>query len=84
MSTSKDLFLAILCIGSYRRGCSAGISDGGAEDTDGLGESGSKIGNATVKDVDIPSASEAAGFYAVAYTVGSRVDGFADGCTVIS
>jgi hypothetical protein len=68
MSVSeKDLFLAILAMDSYNRGYGAGINDGGANDTDGLGEAGKQIGTATVKAVELPTGSEAAGFYAVAY-----------------
>ncbi|MEM7778441.1 MAG: hypothetical protein AAF732_22915 [Pseudomonadota bacterium] len=67
MSTSKDLFLAILSMDAYNRGYGAGISDAGDNDPDGLGEAGSQIGGATVLDVDLPAGSPAAGFYAVAY-----------------
>lgn len=66
--TEKDLFLAILSMDSYNRGSGAGINDGGSADADGLGDNpGTKIGNATILDVDLPQGSEAAGFYAVAY-----------------
>lgn len=58
---------------TYNRGYNAGLSDGlgsidqGGNDADGLGEAGSHIGIATVKDIDLPAGSQAAGFYAVAY-----------------
>jgi hypothetical protein len=72
--TEKDLFLAILAMDSYNRGGGAGINDGGASDTNGFGDSSDgsiKIGNATIthnlQDAGIVDASEAAGFYAVAY-----------------
>jgi hypothetical protein len=49
MTISKDVFLAILALDAYNRGYGAGISDGGAEDTDGLGDSnGTQIANATI------------------------------------
>ena len=65
--TEKDLFLAILSMDSYNRGAGAGINDGGASDTDGLGEAGKQIGTATLLNVPLPQGSEAAGLYAVAY-----------------
>jgi len=89
MTISKDLFLSILAMDAYNRGYGAGIADGkGAKDgdgrdADGLGEAGSPIGGATVLDVDIPTGSQAAGFYAVAYEV-NGVEGIADGTRVIS
>ncbi|WP_447971535.1 calcium-binding protein [Nitrospira sp. M1] len=67
MAISRDLFLAILSMDSYNRGYNAGINDGGANDPDGLGGLGSKIGNATVIEQDISPEAQAAGFYAVAY-----------------
>jgi len=47
MAISKDVFLATLSMDAYNRGYGAGISDGGVDDTDGLGESG-QIGSATI------------------------------------
>jgi hypothetical protein len=67
MTISKELYLAILSMDAYNRGYGAGIADGGKADTDGLGEAGSQIGQATVKAVDLPIGAQAAGFYAVAY-----------------
>ncbi len=70
MQITEELFLAILSMDAYNRGYGAGIEDGipGVDgELDGLGEAGHRIGDATVKDVDLPSGSEAAGFYAVAY-----------------
>ncbi len=70
MQITEELFMAILSMDAYNRGYGAGIEDGtpGADGTlDGLGEAGYRIGAATVKDVDLPAGSEAAGFYAVAY-----------------
>jgi hypothetical protein len=90
MTISKDLFLAILSLDSYNRGYGAGLSDGAGSfdasgnDIDGLGEAGKKVGSASVKAVEIPAGSQDAGFYAISYTVGSGVDGIAEGTTVIS
>lgn len=71
MTTSKDLFLAILSMDAYNRGYNSGLSDGAnvidGQDIDGLGGAGSIIGNARVLDFDLPAGAEAAGFYAVAY-----------------
>ncbi len=71
MTISKDLFLAILSMDAYNRGYAAGISDGGAGDTDGLGDAvGTQIGNATIAAKSSSEANSdgvAAGFYAVAY-----------------
>ena len=83
MAISKELFLAILSLDSYSRGYGAAIDDGAGND-DGLGEAGHGIGSASIKDVDIPNGSIDAGFYAVAYTVGSGVEGIDSGTTVIS
>ena len=59
MTISNELFLSILAMDSYNRGYGEGI--------EGLGGAGTQIGNATIKDSDIPAYSEQAGFYAVAY-----------------
>ena len=84
MSISSDLFLAILSMDSYNRNYGAGIA-----------LTGNQIGNATVlvdsetvfadptAAPDTPTPAQAAGFYAVAYTV-NGVDDIADGTTVIS
>jgi hypothetical protein len=73
---------------SYNRGYAAGI---GSEE-DGLGSAArTKIGNATIlNDSDIlrddngAQLDQAAGFYAISYTIGSGVDGLASGTKVIS
>ncbi|MDP8998415.1 MAG: hypothetical protein M3O03_15655 [Pseudomonadota bacterium] len=44
MTTPKDLLLAILAMDSYNRGYGAGLGN----TPDGLGSSGSKIGEATL------------------------------------
>jgi hypothetical protein len=81
VSISKELFLSILAMDSYNRGYGAGLGS----DTDGLGSiAGTKIGNATILDNDLPTGSQAVGFYAISYKVGSGVDGLASGTTVIS
>jgi hypothetical protein len=70
MALTQDLFMAILSMDAYNRGYGAGIEDetlGSDGLPDGLGEAGYRIGDAVVKDVDLPSGSQAAGFYAVAY-----------------
>lgn len=65
--SDKDLFLAILAMDSYNRGYDAGIKNAGDDDPDGLGEFGSRIGNASVMAVSLPEGAQAAGSYAVAY-----------------
>ena len=84
MSISNELFLAILSMDSYNRGYDAGISDGDANDPDGLGGAGSIIGNATVMDVALPAGFETAGFYAVAYELTQAVGDMAAGTVIIS
>ena len=85
MPISKDLFLAILSMDAYNRGYGAGLADAGADDPDGLGESG-LIGKTRIlarpDSIDY-EAWKAAGFYAIAYEV-HGVDGIANGTTVIS
>lgn len=72
MSISSDLFLAILAMDSYNRGYNAGLGD------PVTGLTGTQIGTATRRtDIDLPAGSEAASFFAQAYTLGS-------GQTVIS
>ena len=75
---------------AYNRGYGAGIADGGADDSDGLGEVG-RIGNATLlarSDIGIGDADydawQTAGFYAVAYTMGADAPEGLAGKTVIS
>jgi hypothetical protein len=79
MTMNSDLFLAILSMDSYNRGYGFGIT--------GLGGKGSRIGRATVGEDALTlltkGAAEAAGFYALAYTV-SGVSGMADRTTVIA
>ena len=85
MTISKDLFLAILSMDSYNRGYGAGLSDGGLNDPDGLGETG-HIGSAaliTRADLGITTeqyqAWQDVGFYAIAYDMdGSGPSGLAD------
>jgi hypothetical protein len=71
MTISKDLFLAILALDSYNRGYGSGLSDGGKNDKDGLGDAnGTEIGNATVVGASSSRSNSpevAAGFYAIAY-----------------
>ena len=90
MTISKDLFLAILSMDSYNRGYGAGLSDGGVNDPDGLGETG-HIGSATLitrADLGITTeqyqAWQDAGFYAIAYDVGGSGPSGLAGKTVIS
>jgi hypothetical protein len=64
---NRDLFLAILAMDSYNRGYGAGVN--------GLAETGS-IGNATIRAFgeDEQKGWEAAGFYAIGYTLnGERI-----------
>lgn len=69
MPISKNLLLAILSMDSYNRGYGAGISDGGENDSDGLGKSGF-IGSAIIvarsNDIDYQEWQDA-GFYSIAY-----------------
>lgn len=60
MTISKDLFLSILSMDAYNRGYAPGIA--------GLsGAPGIAIGSASILDVDLPTGSQPAGFYAIAY-----------------
>ena len=80
MTISKDLFLSILSMDAYNRGYNPGIA--GLSDAVDTG-----IGTARVKqasDSRADSAEVAASFYAIAYTMGTGVDGIASGTTVIS
>ncbi len=80
---NRDLFLAILSMDSYNRGYGCGIKFAPNESPDPRNEAGKVIGNATVLNIDLPAGSQAAGFYAIAYTV-TGVAGIADGTTVIA
>ncbi|WP_143523841.1 hypothetical protein [Rhizobium rhizosphaerae] len=63
MTVSNDLLMAILAMDSYNRGYNPGIDDGISESegqADGLGGAGSKIGNATVKPINLPVGSQEA------------------------
>jgi hypothetical protein len=73
---NRDLFLAILSMDSYNRGYGQGIRN--------LADSG-QIGGASILTFpnSVRAGWEAAGFYALAYTV-SGVSGIADGTTVIA
>lgn len=91
MSISSDLFLAILAMDAYNRGYDAGLTDGvnldgNGNDLDGLGEAGYSIGKAAILDFNLPSGSQGASFYAIAYEItdGSGIDGLDTGDTVIS
>ncbi|WP_027155594.1 hypothetical protein [Mesorhizobium sp. WSM2561] len=83
MSISQEFFLSILAMDSYNRGYDAGIG-GLSERSDGS----ISIGNATISiklsDLDMEGSAEASGFYAIAYDVGSGVEGIEAGTTVIS
>ena len=59
MTVSKDLFLSILSMDAYYRGYAPGI--------DYLGGFGTSIGSATIRADNLPSGSQLAGFYAIAY-----------------
>jgi Ca2+-binding RTX toxin-like protein len=61
---------------AYNRGYNPGI--------EGLGGFGSNVGTASIKAIDIPQGSEPASFYALAYTIGTGVEGIASATTVIS
>ena len=80
MTMSKDLFLSILSMDAYNRGYNpsiAGLSDA----------SQTQIGNAKILQASNSLANSpqvAASFYAIAYTMGTGVDGIASGTTVIS
>ncbi len=71
MTISKDLYLAILAMDAYNRGYGVGIG--------GLSGIGSKLGSATIltdseTQAVTKSSAAAAGFYAVAYTMGIGAD----------
>jgi len=90
MAISKDLFLAILAMDSYNRGYGAGLSDGGNDDPEGLGEVG-RVGNARLldplslgRDSNKLGQWQDAGFYALAYDIGADGPEGLAGKTVIS
>ena len=55
---NRDLFLAILSMDAYNRGYEPNVL--------GLPSTGT-IGNATILDIPLPTGSEEAGFYGIAY-----------------
>jgi len=59
MAISNDLFMAILAMDAYNRGYNAGIN---------LDPTVLQIGNATIRTDDLPVGSQAASFFAQAYT----------------
>lgn len=62
---NPDVFLSLLALDAYNRGYGRNVfANGNAIDGS---EGGLQIGNATILNVDLPSGSEAAGFYAIAY-----------------
>jgi hypothetical protein len=61
MATDPILLRAILAMDAYNQGYATGV----------LGV-GSQIGEASQITVNLPSGSQAAGFYAAAYTVGTQ------------
>jgi hypothetical protein len=62
---NPDVFLSLLALDAYNRGYGRKVfANGNAIDGN---EGGLQIGNATILNVDLPSGSEAAGFYAIAY-----------------
>ena len=66
MTISKDLYLAILAMDAYNQGYGVGINHGKTQ-----------IGSATKQsesNISANSAEVAAGFYAVAYTMGTGTD----------
>jgi hypothetical protein len=85
MTMNRDLFLAILSMDSYNRGYGRGINFGQNTGQVSRNEVGARLGNATIlRDAnDVEGIAQAAGFYALAYTV-SGVSGMADGTTVIA
>jgi hypothetical protein len=83
MSISKELFLALLSMDAYNRGYAPGIK--GLTD-----DSGTLLGTASISKrlknmpEDFQAAAQAAGFYAIAYEVGTGIDGLEPGTKVIS
>ena len=58
MSISDDLMLAVLAMDSYNRGYDPGLKVVGPQ-----------VGNASILEVGLPQGSEAASFFAQAYTL---------------
>ena len=75
MTISKDLFLALLAMDAYNRGYDQGVS--GLSDAQPL-----SYANPTAQNSS--QAAQSVGFYAIAYDVGSGVDGIPVGTKVIS
>lgn len=83
---NREPFLSILAMDFYNRGYSQGIKFNESDPNVGVNEIGRQLGNATIisqSDVDGDSPGLTAGFYAIAYDVGS-VEGFAAGERVVS
>ena len=78
MTISNELLLAILSTDSYNRGYSSGIgsqSDGLGSNSNGTARTGDAIVIHNLEDAGLQVASEAVGFYAIAYEVdGQTVD----------
>jgi hypothetical protein len=81
MNTS--LFSSILALDSYNRAYGRGVKVNPNGTDDESSEAGQRIGNAIVRDILLPPASRAAGFYAISYNVGA-VTGFTLGEQVIA
>lgn len=64
---NNDVFLSLLALDSYNRGYGQNVLLNAGDSTSGQDEAGRQIGNATILNVDLPSGSVAAGFYAIAY-----------------
>lgn len=77
MTISKDLLLSILSLDAYNRGYHSGIN--------GLSTaSGTQIGMVTISDDKGDLDAQAAGFYAISYTLNAAVGDMAAGETIIS
>ena len=64
---NRDLFLAILSMDSYNRGYGQNVLLKTGDSTTGQSEAGRNLGNAKILSFQIPLASAASGFYAIAY-----------------
>lgn len=74
MTISKELFLAILSMDAYNRGYWAGIVIEGDDASGGTTHIGGATISFNLEDADMVAPAQTAGFYAVAYTMGSSGD----------
>lgn len=69
---NRDVLLSLLALDSYNRGYGQNLLTNKGDSTQGQDEIGRKIGHASIIADDISGFAQAAGFYAIAYQLGSE------------